>query len=153
MADEKDKVDDLEHEILEQKLKGVRGQLMSLGDTLHERMNSMQTKHDTEFNYIKETLEDIKTTSKETLDHAKRTNGRVTSLEGAMEKVEENVNEKLPEDIKVLQKHTKVVRFMHKYPTITTVLAIVGYLMTIPEIRTVVGTHLGDFFKWIGRIF
>lgn len=152
MSDEKDKIDDLEHTILEQKLQGVRGQVIALGDTLHERMNSMQTNHETEFKYIKEALEDIKLTSKETLDQAKRTNGRVTSLEGTMEKVESDVNEKIPENIRTIEKHTKVIRFMHKYPVVTLILILSAYLSTIQEVREVVGKYVGELFHWIGKV-
>jgi predicted nucleotide-binding protein (sugar kinase/HSP70/actin superfamily) len=145
-------IDDLKHKVLEQKLQGVKGQVMSLADTMHERMNSIETKNDTGFSHLREILEDIKETGEEALEQAKATNGRVTSLEGKMEKVEEKTNEEIPNNIQVLEKDTKVVRFMHKYPTVTIILLVVGYLMTIIEIRTVVFEQVGEFFKFVGRI-
>lgn len=135
MPEEKDKIDDLEHEILEQKLKGVRGQLMSLGDTLHQRMDSIDKQNRTEFDYIRESLKEIGDTGKQTLKQATTTNSRVTKLEVNVENIGSKVDDDIPKEIETLKKHTRVVRFMHRYPVVTTLLVTSLYLFSIDEVR------------------
>lgn len=152
MSVDKEKIDELENEVWEQKLKGVRGQVMALGDTLHQRMDNHEEKNTTEFNHIKEALEDIKETGKETLAQARQTNGRVTIVEAKVERIEEDVEETIPEKINKLEKDTRIVRFMHKYPKVTVILIVVLYLFSIQEIREVVVNTVSNFFSVIGKL-
>jgi hypothetical protein len=135
----KEENDNLEQELMNQKFKGLKGQLVALGDTLHGRINDLEKKNDIQFEHLKGTLETISNISNQTLDQARKTNGRVTHLEA----------EKLPEKIKAIEKDTRLVRFMHKYPRITVVMGVVLYLTTIKEVRDVVGRAVGTAFEWI----
>lgn len=135
----KEDKEQLEQELFNQKLKGVNGQLVALGDTLHGRINDLEKKNDIQFKHVKEALDVIKDTGDKTLDQARRTNGRVTILE----------SEKLPEKVVTIEKDTRVVRFMHKYPKISVGLGVILYLITIKEIRDTVSNAIGNVFQWI----
>lgn len=133
------KISDLEHEVLEGKISGTKAQIMALGDTLHNRINDLEKRSNIQFKNIADVLHEIKDTGKETLKQAKQTNGRVNQLE----------SEKLPEKIKNLEKDTKVIRFMHKYPVITIIVALGMYLFTIEEFRDTTIGILNTGFEWL----
>ena len=140
MSDKEKEMKELEHELFEGKLKGVKAQVMSLGDTLHGRIDS-----------LKEDNMEIKELVKETLAQTKQTNGRVTELE--KEKIKQDVlleqNTKMVESVR---KNTRVVQFMHKYPKITIFFVSIAYLFTIKEIRDGVIKYAEEFFEFVGKI-
>ena len=144
----KEKNEGLEQEVFEQKIKGVKGQLVAMGDTLHQRMNDIEEKNEIEFKHIKDGLLEIKGLASDTLGHAKATNGRVTDLEKKKIK-EELLAELLEKKVDKLSKGTRAILFMHKYPVITTVVFIVAYLFSIKEIRDVVFNNFETLLKII----
>lgn len=134
--------DNLQHLVLEEKMCNIKTQIEALGETLNERTNSVERKQEVEFKNIKDTLHDIKLTGSSTLAQTTLTNSRVSKIE----------NQNLPDKIDDLENNTKVIRFMHKYPTITIVFVVGAYLFTIKEIRDVVFqyvTELFEIFKYI----
>jgi chromosome segregation ATPase len=142
----------LEQEILEQKLQGVKGQVMALGDTLHQRMDTVEQKNEIQFNHLKESTDEIRTSTREILAQVKQTNGRVTSLETSRI-IYKTESEELTNKVGELEKNTKVVRFMHKYPKITVILVVSLYLFSIKEIRDVIGEGVVDIFGFFVKLF
>jgi predicted phage tail protein len=144
----KEEKEEIQHELFEQKLKGVKGQVMAIGDTLHQRMTDVESKNATEFKYLKEGIDDIKELAANTLKQATKTNGRVSELE--KDKIRADfAAEQLSETVDDLKSNTKLVRFMHKYPKITIASLLVGYLFTIKEIRDVVFNSASGLIKLI----
>jgi len=133
----KEKNEELEQEVFEEKIKGVQGQIVA-----------MEEKHKIEFKYIRDDLSDIKTLATDTFKHVKATNGRVTTLEKKKIK-EELLAELLEKKVDKISKGTRTVQFMHKYPIVTTIVLLVGYLFTIQEIRDVVFDNFGILIKLI----
>ena len=97
-----EKNDKLAHELLDGKVRGVRAQVMALGDTLHGRIDDLEKKNDVQFQHLTKTLDEIKDTSNRTLDQAIKTNSRVTKIEA----------EKLPEKMKELEKQTRKLQLL-----------------------------------------
>jgi Ni,Fe-hydrogenase I large subunit len=151
----KEEKEELEHEVFEQKLKGVKGQLVAMGDMLHNRMDSIEEKNEIQFGHItdrfdnqQEALKKIMSIGEKTFSQTKQTNGRVTELE--KDKIEADLKaEQLEKEVEKISKNTRMVRFMHKYPKVTVIGLIVAYLFTIREIRDVVFGNFGDLLKLI----
>jgi hypothetical protein len=144
---EKEK-EELKHEVFEQKIQGVHAEVMALGDTLHQRIDITETKNKLEHGYILESLSRIEKTTKGTYEHAKATNGRVTELEKKNIK-EDLIAELLDKRVNRLSKGTRVVQFMHKYPTVTIIMLLVSYMFTIQEIRVVIFNSFETLLKLI----
>ena len=159
MADDKDIIAKLEeenemlaNEVIETKLQGLKGQLVSLGDTVHQRMNDTDKKNDIEFAHIKEGIDQVLVVAKETFTQAKETNGRVTELEKKriLEQKEKEIQE---EKLQEVSKNTRVVRFLHKYPLVSSGFLLVGYLFTLQEIRQFTFDSVSKFFGLFSKIF
>jgi len=144
----KEKNEGLEQQVFEQKIKGVKGQLVAMGDTLHQRMTDIEDKNEIEFKHIRGGLSEIKTLAQDTLGHARATNGRVTEIE--KEKIKEDIlNKLLEKKVDKISKGTRSVQFMHRYPVVTSVVLLVAYLFSIKEIRDVVFDNFGTLLKII----
>lgn len=152
IAELKDKTDNLERAIIETKLKGLKGQLVSMSDTLHQRITDSEEKRDMEFVHIKEGIDQVLVITQETFKQAKETNGRVTELE-KQKLLKEKENELLTKKLDDTVKHTRVVRFLHKYPIITTLLVLGAYLFALPEVREHTVNGITKFFSLFGKIF
>lgn len=131
---------ELENQIFEQKIRGIKAQVVSLGDTLHQRITALESQNTIEFSYLKESLHAIKDITNRTLTQTTLTNSRVTKIEKL------NSEEKFVD----LYKNTRIIRFMHKYPKITLIFIIVGYLFTIKEIRDHIFLYTEDVLKLFG---
>ena len=70
---------------------------------------------------------------------AKQTNGRVNEIE----------NKNLPEKVKIIEKDTRVVRFIHRYPKSSIIILLVLYFFTIKEIRDATFKVFDSSFHWI----
>lgn len=133
----KEKNEELEQEVFEEKINGVKGQIVA-----------MEEKHELEFKNIRGDLSEIKTLAKDTYRHVKATNGRVSDLE--KKKIKEDLlAELLEKKVDKISKGTRAIQFMHRYPVVTTVVFLVGYLFTIKEIRDVVFDNFGNLIKLI----
>ena len=144
----KEKKEELEHEVFEQKLKGVRGQIIAIGDTVHQRITDLEDRNEIEFSYIKKGIDEIKQTTKDTLATTKKTNGRVTELEKENIKLELRAGT-VEKDVDDIARNTRIIRFMHKYPKVTGMLVIIGYLFTIKEIRDLFFNSISGLWKLI----
>jgi hypothetical protein len=133
----KEKNEELEQEVFEEKIKGVKGQIVA-----------MEEKHEIEFKNIRGDLSDIKDLAISTLRHVKATNGRVGDLE--KKKIKDDLlAELLEKKVDKISRSTRAIQFMHRYPVVTTVVFLVGYLFTIQEIRDVVFDKFGNIIKLI----
>ena len=148
----KDEKEDLAREVIEQKLKGINGQLQAMGDTIHQRITDVEEKSSMEFTHLRDGINQVLTITQETFKQAKETNGRVTEIEiqRMLELDRKKIEDEEHADVK---KHTRVVRFMHKYPLVTTGFVLVGYLFSISEIRSFTIDGIGKFFAFFGKIF
>ena len=144
--------EELADNLLEQKLKGINGRIMSIGDTLHQRITDSEAKSDLEFKYIKEGIEQVLKITTDTLEQTRKTNGRVTEVE--KHNIVQDVSiDKLTETQKLTVKNTRFVTFMHKYPKITFILLGTMYLFSIKEIRDHVFTAVENLAFVIGKTF
>ena len=159
MPDDKDKIAkleeenaELEHEIIEQKLQGLKGQLLALGDTLHQRIDDTDTQNEKEFSHIKEGIDQVLVVVRDTYIQTKRTSGRVSTIESdrKVEALQKQIADKEHAEVK---KDTRVVRFLHRYPIVTTGFLLVGFLFSLPEIREFTFSGITRFFMLFSKIF
>lgn len=143
----------LHDDLYDEKLSGVNSRIMSLGDTLHQRIDDFIEKDDMEHNYIRKDLTEIKGMVKDVLEHVKKTNGRVTELE--KDKVElcskfhETIDklDNTKETVASIDRNTRIVQFFHKYPKVSFVFAVFLYIFAIKEIRDHIFRYMESMFS------
>jgi len=115
---------------------------------VHQRITDLEDRNEIEFSYIKKGIDEIKQTTKDTLATTKKTNGRVTELEKENIKLELRAGT-VEKDVDDIARNTRIIRFMHKYPKVTGMLVIIGYLFTIKEIRDLFFNSISGLWKLI----
>ena len=143
--------EELLSELSEERITGLSGRVTALSDTLHKRIDDCLTNNNTEHQYIREELHEIKEMVRDTLTHVKMTNGRVTELEKSKLIGRKELDD-MSERVDKLDRHTKSVQFIHKYPKVSFALGLFLYIFAIKEIRDHIMRYIGDVFSMIKSI-